>query len=468
MRAIIYNRVSSDPTGRGRSVADQETENRAICERNGWTIGEVLTDNDRSATRFATRERPEYRRLTEILQRGDVLVTWEASRAQRDLEAYVALRNLCAERGVLWCYSGKVYDLTVGDDRFVTGLDALLAEKEAEQTRERIMRGHRTNLAAGGAHGHVPFGYRIVRDPTTGRPLQRVPDEATAPLVQEAARRVLAGESVRSIVADLKVRTPGKPWSTSTLRRMLMNPTYAGYRTHRGEIARKGTWEPLIAQDDHDRLVALFGSRRTVPRGAAPKYLLTGIAVCGVCGGRLIMRQQGSVPAAKKRADGKLWFYGCEGGHVGRDREKVDDAVTRVVVALLSNPDELAKLAEPSDETPAGDDVDDVAELRQRLTDAVDAYDAGKLSIEMLARIEARLRPRIEAAEERSKARYLSPVVAQVAAAPDPAGAWAALTLADKREFLRATMHIEVQRVRSRWELGVEVYPLRMAPHADA
>ncbi|MBV9515245.1 MAG: recombinase family protein, partial [Mycobacteriaceae bacterium] len=110
-RAIIYNRVSSDPTGKGRSVEDQERENRAVCDRNGWPIGEVLTDNDRSATRFATRERSEYRRLQEILRKGDVLVTWKASRAQRDLTACVALRDLCAKRGVLWCYSGKVFDL---------------------------------------------------------------------------------------------------------------------------------------------------------------------------------------------------------------------------------------------------------------------------------------------------------------------------------------------------------------------
>lgn len=468
MRAIIYNRVSSDPTGRGKSVGDQERENREVCERNGWPVGEVLTDNDRSATRFATRERPEYLRLVEILRPGDVLVTWEASRAQRDLEAYVALRNLCAERGVKWCYSGKLYDLTAGDDRFITGLDALLAEKEADQTRDRIMRGHRANLAAGGAHGHVPYGYRIVRDPMTGRPLKRVPDEEAAPLLKEAARRVLAGESVRSIVADLNVRTPGKKWSSNTLRRMLINPTYAGYRTHRGEIARKGTWEPLIAQDDHDQLVALFGSRRGVPRGAAPKYLLTGIAVCGECGAPLWMRQQSRAPAAQKRADGKLWFYGCTAGHVGRDRQKVDDAVTRVVVALLSDPDELAKLAEPAEPAPAAEEVDDAAVLRQRLADAVDAYDAGKLSIDMLSRLEARLLPRIEAAEQRDKARFVSPIVAQVATAPDPAAAWGALLLEEKREFLRATMRITVVKVRSRWELGVKVRPLRMASDVDA
>ena len=63
----------------------------------------------------------------------DVLVTWEASRAQRDLDAYLELRRLCAASGVRWAYSGTVYDLAHGSDRFRTGLDALVAEDEVEK-----------------------------------------------------------------------------------------------------------------------------------------------------------------------------------------------------------------------------------------------------------------------------------------------------------------------------------------------
>src|ERR1700687_5300489 len=61
-------------------------------------------------SRYSTKDRPEYKKLAKILKPGDVLVTWEASRAQRDLAAYVTLRDLCAERGVLLSYSGRTYD----------------------------------------------------------------------------------------------------------------------------------------------------------------------------------------------------------------------------------------------------------------------------------------------------------------------------------------------------------------------
>src|SRR6516164_1177897 len=99
MRAIIYTRVSADQTGQGRSVASQEAECRAVCERNGWEVAEVLCDNDIGASRWSGKDRPEYKKLATILRQGDVLVTWEASRAQRDLDEYVELRKLCAERG---------------------------------------------------------------------------------------------------------------------------------------------------------------------------------------------------------------------------------------------------------------------------------------------------------------------------------------------------------------------------------
>lgn len=63
-----------------------------MCERNGWPVAEVLTDNDRSATRFAAKDHPQYARLSEVLRPGDVLVVWEPSRAGRPMDHYVDRR----------------------------------------------------------------------------------------------------------------------------------------------------------------------------------------------------------------------------------------------------------------------------------------------------------------------------------------------------------------------------------------
>ena len=204
MDAVIYTRVSQDRSGLARSVAEQESECRAVCEREGWAVLDVLVDNDAGASRWSKSDRPGYQRLAELLKLGNVgvLVTWEASRAQRDLSAYVQLRDLCAERGVRWCYSGRTFDLSRPDDRMTTGLDALLSEREADVTRERVLRALRARVEAGTPHGKVAYGYRRVIDPVTGASSGRIPDQATAPIVREACRRALAGAGPRRVPAS--------------------------------------------------------------------------------------------------------------------------------------------------------------------------------------------------------------------------------------------------------------------------
>src|SRR5688572_24728809 len=107
MNALIYTRVSKDRKQQGRSVAEQEAECRKVCEREGWHVVDVLSDNARSASRYATRGRPAWDEVKHRLANGDVdvLVTWEASRNARDLAAFVELRDLMRAQGTKLSYS---------------------------------------------------------------------------------------------------------------------------------------------------------------------------------------------------------------------------------------------------------------------------------------------------------------------------------------------------------------------------
>src|SRR5918994_346960 len=95
--ALIYTRVSKDPQGRSRSPAEQEAECRAVCEREGWRVADVLSDAGRSASRYAKRDRPAWEDVKRRIATDgiDVLVTWESSRSSRDLAEFVPLRDLC-------------------------------------------------------------------------------------------------------------------------------------------------------------------------------------------------------------------------------------------------------------------------------------------------------------------------------------------------------------------------------------
>jgi hypothetical protein len=184
--------------------------------------------------------------------------------------------------------------------------------------------------------------------------------KAEAKVIAEAARRVLAGDTLRSIVADLNSRgiptVTGKPWTQVVLRNMLKSGRNAGLREHRSGTFR-AEWPAIIGEDDHRRLVAIFNdpSRRTSTR--SHRYLLTGLARCGLCEAKLVARPRGDKRKAIVCATGPS-FSGC--GKIRALTEPVDELVTAAVLARLDGVD-LDQLVVQVE----GDDTDDVDALRR-------------------------------------------------------------------------------------------------------
>lgn len=119
MDAVIYTRVSHDASGRGRSVAEQEEECRAVAAEHGWTVRQVVSDVSIGASRHsAVKSRPGFEQLAHVLRRGDVLVVWESSRLTRKLGEYLAMRELCESRHVLLCVGDEITDFSKSSDRF--------------------------------------------------------------------------------------------------------------------------------------------------------------------------------------------------------------------------------------------------------------------------------------------------------------------------------------------------------------
>lgn len=438
MRAIVYTRVSSDPHGIGRSVEDQETECRHVCEREGWKLVRVLVDNDRSASRHARKTRPAYAQLMTAVADGDcdVVVTWEASRAQRDLDAYLKLRAACEKSGVLWSYSGRTYDFGRSDDRFTTGLDALLAERESDVTRERIMRSVRSNAEQGRPHGKIPYGYRRLYDPTSGALVEQVIHDEQAAVIREINRRAVAGESIHVIADDLNARGVPAPrggrWEPTQVKRLATNPTYIGKRTYKGQVVGDATW-PAIIDDTthHQNVVRLTDPARRNNRETRVKYLLTGIAVCGECDGRVV-----AMPMR-----GKYMTYTCRASFcIGRKVEHLDAYVTRAVVERLRTLP-LADGADPASRSA----LLEAAEKRARLQGFYDAAARGEISPAGLARVEAGLLPEIADAERRAH-RQLVPPVLRDAVGVHAAAVWEGLEVAQRREIIRALADIRIMR----------------------
>ena len=435
MRAIIYTRVSSDSSGRAKSVRDQERECRAVCDREGWTVAEVLTDNDIGASRWSTKRRPAYRQLADSLQRGDVLVVWEASRAQRDLAAYVSLRDLCADRGVLWCVSGRVYDLSQGDDRFGTGLDALLAEREAELIRERVLRGKRAAARDGRNGGRLPYGYRRQFDPDSGRTTSWGHDPATAPIVREIVSRFLGGESLWAVARDLTDRSvpppnEGVPWKAQRIRTMISTPTYAGLLVHQGKVVGTGNWEQLITKEEHDRIVeTLADPTRVTYRGSDVKHLLSGIAKCGLC----LEPVRYFHPKSSKTPRYVCSAKSC----VVRRADLVEDYVEVTMIELL----ERKELE--FDEGEAARLTAEIVRQRQRLEMFVQQLADEQITPDAFQRIDKAIHRKIADTAQELKRVAPSPLTSRLAGS-DAAARWNDLGIIDQRQAVREHLMVTI------------------------
>lgn len=461
LRALLYARKSSyrrrDPRTLGRSVREQLEECRAWCQENNAVVVDEYVDDDRSASHFADKPREAFERLIDDIRagRGDIVVTWESSRLQRDLAVYARLRDVCWRAGVLWCYNGRIYDLSKREDRLATAYDAIRDEDEAWLISERVQRALRANARSGRPHGRILYGYRPIYDLRTGQLATVEPDEtprvaigspcmtprAFAPItwytragiVRQMFRDLVSGRSIHAIIGDLNrrgVRPPrAEQWWRSAIRAICLNPGYIGRRYWRGEDMGAAMWPPLVDEATYwTARTMLEDPARVTRRDGRAKYLLSGIAECAVC----------HTPARVARGPGR---YHCPRyGHFRVSVQRMDDYVQALLVSRLAAPDAAEIFTPDPDDARVAEERARIAHWRAELAKAEELVAEGKLSVERLAGLEQRLLPLIQEAEERVRAASTNPLLSQLLApAPDEVWErWAALDLSQQRSVIRA------------------------------
>lgn len=378
----------------------------------------MYTDDGISASRYG-KKRTAWEALKSDLQQGELLVAWEASRATRDLDEYVLLRSICAEKRVSLAYSGRVLDLTDGDDRFTGGLEFLLAEREAEKIRDRVMRGQRLGAAAGRPHSRPPWGYKRV-DRAVWEP-----DPAEAPRVRSAVDGLLAGETQYAVFQSLRASDGFIPASPTHLFKMLCNPAYAGLRVVNGAVAGKGTWPPLITEEQHRKLMTRRRTHPARPGLQEPTYLLSGIAVCGACDGTI----------KHTRLGGSGSFYVCaDKGHVTRDRAKMDRHVEKELFEFLSrvNPGDFE-----SEDPKVAAAMKEISEIETELEEWTEAAMRREVTPAAFARIEKSLRNRIATLRPQATESRLGAVDVVLLAQN-----WDQIPMRERREIIRGLFEV--------------------------
>jgi site-specific DNA recombinase len=375
-RIAIYCRISQDGEGTGLGVARQEADCRQLCERRGWAVADVLIDNDVSA--FSGKHRPGYEKLTAGLRdrRYDGLVVWHPDRlhrSPRELEGFIDLMEQTGA-SVVTVTAGDL-DLATPEGRLTARIVGSVARKESEDKSRRLRRKHQELAEAGkvSGGGPRPFGYEADRLTIC---------EPEAALIRDATERLLAGDTVRSIVRDWTDRgvptVTGAHWSSTTVKRLMTSARISGQREHQGRIVGPAVWPAIIDPDQSVRLRAVLRDPKRSNRTARPvrSYLLSGFVVCGACGAKMTAQ-----PVIRK--GNKYRRYQCykdRGGcnRVGIGAEGVESLVVAAVTEVLDSP-ALAKAVARTDEGP--DPMIEIERLEARQVELAEEYGAGRLSM---------------------------------------------------------------------------------------
>jgi site-specific DNA recombinase len=266
----------------------------------------------------ARYDRPQLEACLNRLRKGDTLIVWKLDRLGRStLETVSTVLDLVG-RGVNFKSITDHIDLA-GDSpftRFQLTLLAAIAELERNIIIERTKAGREAARARGKFVG-APRLYGFLPNRSAV-----VPEEAE--VLAEVTERILAGESVGSIVKDLNARkiptTNGKHWRSNSLRQVLANANLA----------------TIIGQDESDRLRRIFSDPARKRQGVPAKHLLSGIVRCQ-CGARMYVTSRGG-------GDGKpryRCFHNAEVNRCGKTQvaaHLLEDYVTSQTIRWLAGP----------------------------------------------------------------------------------------------------------------------------------
>jgi site-specific DNA recombinase len=189
----------------GRSVERQEQDGRQIAAEKGWEVVAVYREGA-SASPYVKKSRKEWDALLAAVEAGqlDAVIVWMEDRTARDV---VQAGAFVGERG-----RRRVEDVD-GTSRTVPAV----SEEQAEAERE---------------------------------------------LIREAARRILAGDSLRGICLDWNEAGYASPrgarWTTQTLRRMLLSPRLAGLREHHGKLYQ-GNFPAILEPETWQAVRVILG-----------------------------------------------------------------------------------------------------------------------------------------------------------------------------------------------------------------
>lgn len=448
----------------------------------GWTVHRFIIENDlmparngkvRMASAFKRKKiktpsgryelrvvRPGFREVLDDITTGRVnaLLAEDLDRIVRDPRDLEDLLDACEQTGASARSVSGSLTITNGGteaERSMARVLVAMANKSSADTARRVSAGRERHWGESYQGGVRPFGYVAAADTKAHRRnLIIVPDEAA--VIRRAAADILdRGYSLKAVlrwIRDEGVQTSnGGQWNGRTLKQVLTKPAVAGLAAYRGQV-KPAPWPAILERDVWERLRERLASNEA-PGGAStsnePRYLLTGIARCGVCDDGTTVKSNGSgtlrVRPAGRQA-GRLTGqqgYECstKAGHLHRNMARVDAVIEAAVIGYLD------KYARTALKPPVRKGLDvsalrtEARQLRERKTAQIKMHAMGELTDEELMTGLRAIRDRLGVVEAQVHASAEADPIPEFRERPADV-VWKSLPLPRKRAVIRVLMDI--------------------------
>ncbi|MFN8722579.1 MAG: recombinase family protein [Rhodospirillales bacterium] len=339
LRAVIYARYSTDLQSEA-SIEDQVEVCRRYAERHGWTVVKIYSD---AAISGASAQRPGFQALQRDagMRQFDTVICEAVDRLGRRLADTAGLQDTLAFHGV------RLFTPQLGEVTTIhVAIMGMMAQLTLKDLADKTRRGLLGRILKGAAAGGIAYGYRI-KETGDGERGGREIVPAEAEVVRRIFHLFAMGRSPEAIARELNAEgvpgPDGRLWGNTGIRGhvdrgtgLLNNDLYRGLlvwnRCSFVKDPRTGkrvprpnppeSWERVEVPDLRivdDALWMQVKARQIAIRHAVrpvqgeeadanvggpslnaahrPRFLLSGLMVCGCCGG-------GYTVVAKDR-------YGC-------------------------------------------------------------------------------------------------------------------------------------------------------------
>ena len=361
----IWIRVSTEDQVKGESPEHHERRARGYAEAKGWHVAEVYRLDAVSGK--AVMAHPEAKRMLADIRAGVItgLVFSKLARLARNTKELLEFAEVFRRCDADLISLAEAIDTSSAAGRLFFTMIAAMAEWEREEIADRVRASVPVRASLGKPlGGAAPFGYEWKDDK-----LQLQAKEAPVrALICELFLEHRRKKTVARVLNDRGYRTRGgKPWTDTSVDRLLRDPitkglrranyTFAPEHGKAWELKPESEWvytsvEPLVSEDVWERCIGILDLQRGNGRKLAKKavHLFAGLAFCQ-CGGRMYVRHGSNK-------------YVCE---TCRNKMPVDD-LEAVYHAQLSG-----FLASDDDIAAHNQAADDVMRDKVKLIETIDA-----------------------------------------------------------------------------------------------